>query len=129
MPKNIAFTPTGATYGDDFTLIPTGSVKTATFSTQGRAVGYIHTLRLQMNVSAVSGTTPSMTAQVETSPDNSTWTAHPQGGFSAQTTTGSQRKIISALDRYVRITCTVTGTTPSFTFGITGESVGGENAD
>jgi len=125
MPKNIAFGPQGVTYGDDFTLVPTGTVRTTVGSTPGRAVGYIHTLRLQLNVTAFSGTSLQIT--VEQSPDNATWTAHPTGAFTAVTTPGSQRKIISGLDRFVRITYSGTWTTA--TLGLTGESVGGENSD
>jgi hypothetical protein len=127
MPKNVAFGPTGATYGDDFTLVPAGTVRTTSGSSSGRAVGYIHTLRLLLNVTAASGTTPSLTVVIEHSADNSTWVTHTS--FAAKTTTGTERKVISALDRYVRATWTISGTTPSFTFGLIGESVGGENTD
>ena len=125
MPKNVQFGPSGAVYGDDFTLAPAGTVKTTAGSTAGRSVGYIHTLRLALNVTAFTGT--SVTFTIEHSPDGSTWTAHPQGGFTATTATGSQRKIISGLDRYVRASWA--GTFTTVTFGLTGESVGGENTD
>lgn len=126
MPKNLSFGPSGATsYGDDFTLVPAGTVRTTTGSTTGRAVGYIHTLRLSLVTTAFTGT--SFTATVEHSPDNSTWVAHPAGAFTAVTGANTQRKIISGLDRYVRVT--YTGTFTTFTHGLIGESVGGENTD
>lgn len=126
MPKNVQFGPVGLIYGDDFALLPPGTVKTtAGNSGAGRAVGYIHTLRLALNVTAFTGT--SVTFTVEHSPDQSTWTAHPQGAFAATTGTGTQRKIISGLDRYVRVSWA--GTFTSVTLGLAGESVGGENTD
>lgn len=124
MAKPLAFTPTGTTYGDDFTLVPPGTVKTAVGDTgSGRAVGRIHTLRFALAVTAFTGT--NVTFNIQTSPDGSTWTTHTS--FTAVTAPGSQRKVISALDRYVRISWT--GTFTSVTFGITGESVGGEDSD
>lgn len=125
MPKNVAFTATGATYGDDFTFVPVGTVRTTTGSTPGRAVGYIHTLRLTLATTAFTGT--SFTCTIEQSPDGSTWTAHPSGAFTAVSGANTQRKIISGLDRFVR--ATYTGTFTTFTHGLTGESVGGENTD
>jgi hypothetical protein len=88
-------------------------------------VGYIHTLRMQLNVTAFSGTSLQIT--VEQSPDGTTWTAHPSGAFTAVTGPGAQRKILSGLDRFVRITYSGTWTTA--TLGLTAESVGGENSD
>lgn len=125
MPKNVQFGPLGPSYGDDFSLVPAGTVKTTAGSSAGRAVGYIHTLRLALNVTAFTGTTVTFT--VEHSPDGSTWTAHPSGAFTATTATGSQRKILSGLDRYVRVSWA--GTFTTMTFGLAGESVGGENSD
>jgi len=125
MPKNIAFGPVGVLYGDDFSLVPGGTVKTTAGSSSGRAVGYIHTLRLALAVTAFTGTTATFT--IEHSPDNSTWTAHPSGAFTATTAVSSQRKILSGLDRYVRVSWA--GTFTTMTFGLSGESVGGENSD
>lgn len=127
MAKNKAFGPTGTTYGDNFTLVAPGTVTTGNGQTPGRAVGYIHTLRLDRAVTAASGTTPSLTVILETSPDNSTWTT--LATYTAATAPGTERKVASALDRFVRARWTVSGTTPSFTWGLTGESIGGENTD
>lgn len=127
MPKNKQFGPVGTVYGGDFTLVPTGTVTTANGQSSGRPVGYIHTLRLDRAVTAASGTTPSLTVIIEHSPDNSTWSTHTT--FTAATAVNTERKILSGLDRYVRARWTVSGTTPSFTWGLVGESVGGENTD
>jgi hypothetical protein len=74
---------------------------------------------LTLVISAVSGTTPNLTVSIDTSPDNSTWTAI--AAFAAQTTTTSGvRKQFSGVDQYIRASWTITGTTPSFTFAVTG---------
>ncbi len=113
------FTATGTHYGDAVTL----ASATATAGGNGPTVssGEWATLRLTLNASAVSGTSPSMTVAVEHSGDGSTWTS--LGSFAARTTTGSERKVFTGLDRYVRCTWAVSGTTPSFTFTVAGEAV------
>jgi crotonobetainyl-CoA:carnitine CoA-transferase CaiB-like acyl-CoA transferase len=74
---------------------------------------------LTLVISAVSGTTPNLTVSIDTSPDNSTWTAI--AAFAAQTTTtAGVRKIFSGVDNWIRASWTITGTTPSFTFTVTG---------
>lgn len=124
MSKPLAFTPAGATYGDDFTLVAPGTVKTgAGNSGSGRVVGRIHTLRLSAVITAFTGT--NITFTIEHSPDASTWST--LASFTQQTGTGTQRKVVSGLDRYVRISWA--GTFTSCTFGIVGESVGGEDTD
>ena len=67
-----------------------------------------------LHITAVSGTTPSLTAVVQQSTNNSTWTT--LGSFTAATAIGSQ--VITGTGsaaRYLRIQWTVSGTTPSFT--------------
>jgi hypothetical protein len=67
-----------------------------------------------LHITAVSGTTPSMTAIVQHSTNNSTWTT--LGSFSAATAVGSQTLQVSGtVNRYVRASFTISGTNPSFT--------------
>lgn len=127
MPKNIQFGPSGMVYGDDFTLVPAGTVTTGNGQTQARAVGYIHTLRLARVVTAVGGTTPSLTVIIEHSPDGQAWTTHTT--FTAATAANTERKVISGLDRFVRARWTISGAGATVTWGLAGESVGGENTD
>lgn len=76
-------------------------------SSANGAVAHLH-------ITAVSGTTPSMTARIEHSTNNSTWTT--LATFSAATTASSQTLQISGtVNRYVRAAFTISGTTPSFT--------------
>ena len=69
-----------------------------------------------LNVTAVSGTTPSMTVKFQTSDDASDW--YDTGDtFSAVTAATKPNALkLTNLGRYVRAVWTITGTTPSFTF-------------
>jgi len=76
---------------------------------------------LVVTASAVGGTTPSITINFQTSPDNSTWTT--QASYTAITANGSQAKSFSPLERYARLSWAVTGTTPTFTINAVGDLV------
>ncbi|MFI7707607.1 hypothetical protein [Nonomuraea sp. NPDC049480] len=68
-----------------------------------------------LHVTAASGTTPSLTAKVQHSVDNSVWVDLIT--FTAATAAGSQRRTVTGtVNRYVRETHTISGTTPSFTY-------------
>jgi hypothetical protein len=110
-------------FGHDVTLVPAGTVVTAGGTSVVLAPQNKGSLRAVLAVTAISGTTATLTCTVETSYDNGATDAwHSAGAFSAVTATGTSRKIIP-IDRYVRVTWTFTGTTPSVTFGLTGETV------
>jgi hypothetical protein len=79
------------------------------------------TLVLDLVVSAVSGTAPTLDVLVQTSPDGANWRqAWP---FALASAPVSVQKRIPALDRYVRAAWTIGGGTPSFTFALTGEAL------
>lgn len=94
-----------------------------TTSGNGPAIGTgtAHTLRATLTVSAVAGTTPSATVTLQTSADGTSWRT--LATYSAATGAGSQRLSASGLDRLVRASWTITGTTPSVTFAVSGEFV------
>ncbi|MFF4547264.1 hypothetical protein ACFY1J_24060 [Streptomyces sp. NPDC001406] len=93
----------------------TGAGNTGSAEVGGRA-----TARLTLNVTAATGTTPSLTVNVQTSADNATWVT--VGSFAAKTGVSSEAKAFAGLDRYIRAQWPApTGTTPSFTFNISGE--------
>lgn len=72
---------------------------------------------VKLDVTAASGTTPSLTVTVQDSPDGSTWTT--RDTFAAKTTTGNEtRSLPGGLAPNVRASWTITGTTPSFTFSV-----------
>lgn len=118
-------TNTDIDYGNGVELLPDGTVLTAT----GTGTAIVETinageLRLVADVSAASGTTPSLTINVQTSNDQGVDDAwHTVASFAAITATGKVRKAFTGIDRYCRVTWTITGTTPSFTLGVYGESV------
>lgn len=114
------FGPSGAVHGEPVTLVPAGT-RTAAGTGATVEMAERSTLRLTLNVTAASGTSPTATVTIEHSRDGSTWTAH--SSFAAATAVGSQRKVFGGLDNLVRATWTMGGTTPSFTFSITGEAI------
>lgn len=76
-------------------------------------------MAVTLDVTAASGTTPSLTVVVEDAPtQNGPWTQ--LAAFAAQTAIGTnvQRITNSAIHSYVRARWTVSGTTPSFTFSL-----------
>lgn len=71
-----------------------------------------------LNVSAVSGTSPTMTVTLQDSPDGVNWYNIPSGAFSAVTAVGTSRLALpagTAVGPNFRASVTVGGTTPSFT--------------
>lgn len=78
-------------------------------------------LVLGVNVTAASGTTPSMTLSVEWSHDGgATWSqADPADTFTAITAAAVKVKSFAVKSDVYRIVWTITGTTPSFTFAMT----------
>ena len=91
------------------TATANGAAVDNTAATTNGGVGHLH-------VTAVSGTTPSDTVKVQHSVDNSVWVDLIT--FTAATAVGAQRSEVATgttVNRYLRETHTITGTTPSFT--------------
>lgn len=113
--------PRAGTFADtqDLTLKGSGA---ETASTNGSAfeLGDRRVARLLLSVTAASGTTPNLTVTVQCSADGVTW--YTSGTFTAATTTTTERKLFM-LDRFVRYSSAITGTTPSFTYSVSGETV------
>jgi hypothetical protein len=74
---------------------------------------------LDLTCSARTGTSPTMDIDLETSPDNSTWAV--AESFALVTAAGTQR-ILCIVDRYIRPSIDLGGTSPVFSFTITGEA-------
>lgn len=103
-------------------LFATQTAVTGAGNTSAQEVGQRATARLTLNVTAASGTTPSITVNIQSSPDNSTWTT--LASFPAQIAVATAHQNFGPLDRYVRAQWGApSGTTPSFTFNITGDLV------
>jgi hypothetical protein len=124
-PKDLAVTSFGPNNipisGTPVALVAGGTTVTAGGNSPARAMPDQDTLRLTLDVTAATGTTPSITVTLQHSHDGTTWTNH--SAFAAKTTAASERKVFAGIDNYVRLTWTVSGTTPSFTFGVTGTAV------
>ena len=118
MPRS--FGPSGPISGTAVELAPSAA-RTTSGNGTSLPTEDIQTLRLTLSVTAASGTTPSLTVTIQTSDDGSTWAT--VASFAAKTTTGSERKVFSGIDRFVRASWAITGTTPSLTFAVTGEAV------
>lgn len=74
-------------------------------------------LRVQLNVTAASGTTPSLAVTIEDTVDDVNW--NPIGTFAVRTAAG--REVINVTTPFadrIRLAWAMTGTTPSFTFDI-----------
>lgn len=74
---------------------------------------------LLLEVTAVSGTNPLLTVTIETSPSGTSW--EPALAFDVTGAVGFQRRKFGTLERYVRISWAVAGTSsPTFTFLVSG---------
>ncbi|MDQ3747976.1 MAG: hypothetical protein M3367_03010 [Acidobacteriota bacterium] len=79
--------------------------------------GSADTMRCQLNVTAVSGTAPTLDVVIEDTLDGTNFNTI--GTFAQKTATG--REVINITIPFterVRIRWTIAGTTPSFTFGV-----------
>ena len=71
---------------------------------------------VNIDVTAASGTSPSITFSLEWSDDGSTWaTPSPAQSFAALTAVSQVIEEFAVLGAFVRLAWTVSGTTPSFT--------------
>jgi hypothetical protein len=79
--------------------------------------GSANDISVMLDVTAVSGTSPSMTVSVQWSNDGVTWfNADPADAFTAITAAGKVVKWFTVKGLYARLNYAITGTTPSFTF-------------
>lgn len=79
--------------------------------------GRVSSLRLQLNVTAASGTSPTLNVLVEDSVDGTNWNTI---GTFAQKTAVSREviNVTTPFARRLRVSWTIAGTTPSFTFDV-----------
>lgn len=101
--------------------IVTSAARTATGNetSVARATADHNNVALTLNVTAASGTTPSMTLALQWSADGTNWgAADPADTFTAVTTTGVVSKAFAVKAPFWRVAWTISGTTPSFTFTV-----------
>jgi hypothetical protein len=69
---------------------------------------------LVLDVTAASGTAPTLDVSIQTSDDNTTWRT--LKSFAQKTGVANDHLSSGGLDRYLRFSWVIAGTTPSFTF-------------
>lgn len=79
-------------------------------------------LHLALDVTAVSGVSPTLDVKVEWSMGGSTWFPVTADAFAQKTAAGTQLISVPVRAPLVRVTWTIAGTTPSFTFSVIGYS-------
>ncbi len=96
------------------------AARTATGQSTAFAVGGGETLAVLVDVTAVAGTSPSMTVNVEWSHDGASWfVSDPADAFTAITAAGKTVKSFTVKGLVARLNYTIAGTGPSFTFAAT----------
>ncbi len=101
-----------------------GAVTATQTSGKINAGGYGASVKAFLNISAVSGTSPTLLIAFQDSPDNANWYPITGGAFSSQTATGQNTLTLTNVGPYLRAVQTLGGATPSFTFDL---SVSGTN--
>lgn len=113
----------GQSYEEDPVTLLASSARTASTTSDTVEVGDKGTLRLDLDITAVSGTAPQMHVQIETRKAYGSGTWRVVDAFEIASAVSSQRRAMGGCDRFVRAVCTLSGTSPSFTFSLTGEAV------
>lgn len=112
--------------------ILSSAARTASGQSDAQSNWQYRGVRLYLDVSAVSGTSPTLDAKVQTKdPVSGTWVDLPNASFAQKTGAGTDTLVIfpgvtatanrgvsDALDKNWRIDYTIGGTSPSFTFSV-----------
>lgn len=103
-------------YQED-TLVASAARTTSSDSGIWDGFSQAQTLRLLLNVTAASGTTPSLTVVAEDTLDGTNF--FPIATFAAKTAAGTEiLNVTLPFANRLRVRWTITGTTPSFTFSV-----------
>jgi len=104
--------------GDQETPVASAARTTSGSSTPLTGYGPVSSIRAQLNVTAAAGTTPTLNVIIEDSVDGgANWNT--VGTFAQKT--GAAREVINITSLFgdqLRISWTIGGTTPSFTFAV-----------
>jgi hypothetical protein len=100
-------------------VVPSAT-KTATGNDTGQALGgAFNNIALYVNVTAASGTTPTLVVKLQDSPDGTNWYDITGATTASLTTTGAVAvRTTVACGHSIRAVWTIGGTTPSFTFSV-----------
>lgn len=100
------------------TVVPSSARTTTGQSGAANSGGQI--VSLLVDVTVVSGTTPTLVVSVQWSNDGATWVdADPADAFTSVNATGRKVKTFDRKATQYRVVWTIAGTTPSFTFSVT----------
>lgn len=86
---------------------------TATTTGSGHLCERYTEAQIHVDVTAASGTTPTLDVAIQSSPDDSIWATHTS--FTQITTTGTAVQKITNIGQYMRLKYTIGGSSPSFT--------------
>lgn len=102
----------------DVQTIHASAARTATGQTSGVDLGPFDESIVLLNVTAASGTGPTLDVKIQTSDDNSDW--YDLGSSFSQITAVSKPAALKLTNfgKYIRAVYTIGGTSPSFTFTI-----------
>lgn len=113
----------GQLYEEDEVELLASGTRTASGTSEVYELGDRSTLRLDLDVTAVSGTAPRLHVQVETRKAYASGAWRVVDAFDIATAVSAQRRAMGGCDRFVRVAYTLEGTTPSFAFSVSGEAV------
>jgi hypothetical protein len=102
-------------------LSPAAAVTVDGNSPNTEDVGGASCLRLTLDVTARTGTSPTLDVSLQHSDDGTTFRA--LGSFDQKTAVGAEKKTFGPCARFVRAVFDVGGTSPNFTFTVKGEAV------
>lgn len=102
-------------------LLPSAT-RTANSTGSVYEMGHCTQARLELTITDVSGTNPTLDVYIETSNDETNWTV--AGWFATESDAGTQRPApFAACGKYIRAVSVLGGTSPSFTYSLTGRAV------
>lgn len=101
--------------GKDGIQVAALAARTATGNSGPIDVSMADQLRIYLRITAVGGTSPTLVLSVEDSPDGTNW--YQVGSFASKNAAGSDvLNVTVPFSDTLRLTWTMGGTTPSFTF-------------
>ena len=102
-------------------VLQASASKTATFNTPSVKLPHAKEANVYIDVTAVTGTSPTLDSIIQFSPDDTTW--YTNTTLTQVTTAGrTLTKIAGNVGKYLRVNNTIGGTTPDFTMSIVVDS-------
>lgn len=97
----------------------TGAAVTATqTSSKVNAGGYGVAVKAFLNITTVTGTSPTLVVKFQDSADGTNYVDVPSGAFTSQNATGINSLVLTNVGPYLRAVQTVGGTTPSYNYDL-----------